>query len=114
LPWKFDADALTDKDWKELAKLVAWKFAFSEVYGVPTGGLKFAEALKPYATDKNYPVLLVDDVLTLGKSMNEFRNNFADKNTIGVVLLSRGLCPNWIWPILSVNEWAQSRATGLG
>lgn len=34
--------------------------------------------------------------------------------TIGIVVFTRGRCPEWVWPIFTVNEWAQSRATGLG
>lgn len=115
LPWKLDLESLGDDDWGSIAKLIAWKFAFRDVYGVPKGGILLAQALRPYR-EPGYPLLIVDDVLTTGKSMEEARALLpasADP-VIGVVVVARGRCPNWVWPILTVNEWAQSRATGLG
>ena len=50
LSWKLDCDSLTDNDWACLAKIVADSIHFKEVYAVPTGGVKFAEALKPRAS----------------------------------------------------------------
>lgn len=122
LPWKINCDDLTDKDWRELAKLIAGKFSFNLVFGVPSGGLKLAKALMPHVAhpltsmDRTYPKLIVDDVLTTGNSMNEWRDKFCYKyeTPVGVVVFARGPCPDWIWPIFSVNEWAQSRGTGLG
>ena len=61
-----------------------------------------------------YLSLIADDVLTTGKSMIKAREDLGDPRAIGVVVVARGECPNWVWPILTVNEWAQSRATGLG
>ncbi len=116
LPWKVDCDALSDDDIAAIAQLIRWKFAFGEVYGVPRGGLRLAAALAPYV-DEGYPTLIVDDVLTTGKSMLRASEEHGDKHgrrTIGVVIFARGKCPDWVWPIFSVNEWAQSRATGLG
>lgn len=114
LPWKFDCDALSDGTIDALAKLICWKFAFSNVHGVPRGGLRLAAALEPHC-EPGYPLLIVDDVLTTGRSMIEARKMLAsDKRPIGVVIAARGKCPDWVWPILTVNEWAQSRATGLG
>lgn len=126
LPWKIDCDFLSDSDWKELAKIVAWKFAFSEVHGVPRGGIKFAQALQSHVEPASgYPTIIVDDVLTTGRSMIEFRDKLLldnpNKPILGIVLFAR--CPkdnaaisvpDWVFPIMTVSEWAQSRATGLG
>ena len=111
LPWKVNADTLSDDDIMGIAQIIRWKFAFSTVIGVPRGGLRLAEALKPY-TEPYYPELIVDDVLTTGKSMEAYR--LAAPTAIGVVVFARAPVPNWVWPIFQVNEWAQSRATGLG
>ena len=115
LPWKLDLESLNREDWDSLAKLISWKFAFRAVYGVPKGGVQLAAALRPYA-EPGYPMLIVDDVLTTGRSMEEARTRLGvmDEPVIGVVVAARGVCPSWVWPILTVNEWAQSRATGLG
>jgi hypothetical protein len=116
LPWKMDCDAFSDDDWAALARLVAWKFAFRSVHGIPRGGCRFAQALERHAEpDSGYPTLIVDDVLTTGRSFIEAKARLGDPpGTIGVVVCARGRSPNWVWSILSVNEWAQSRATGLG
>lgn len=136
LPFKIDCeDGLHDGDWEAIASIIAWKFAFRSVYGIPKGGVKLARALDKYVTP-GYPVLIVDDVLTTGKSMEEARARLGfipaecskdcdtpdcpyihlpiEQPVIGVVVFARGPCPNWVWPLLTVNEWAQSRATGLG
>ena len=128
LPWKVDCDALCERDWEGLAKLVAWKFAFRSVYGIPRGGSQFARALDKHVDlsvdgkGRHYPVLIVDDVLTTGRSFEQARLRLGPaslteegrRDFIGVVVFARGRCPDWVWPIFSVNEWAQSRATGLG
>lgn len=117
LPWKFDADFLSDEDLESIAKILQWKFAFGHVFGVPTGGCRLAAACQKHVTS-GYPVLVVADVLTTGRSMEKFRGEIAQdhpgKPIIGSVIVGRGKCPDWVWPIFSVNEWAQSRATGLG
>lgn len=122
LPWKIECDSFTDEDWESFAKLINWKFAFGSVHGVPTGGDKLESACKHYCTE-GYPPLIVDDVLTTGKSMIEMRDKVRketgwETQTInGVVLFDRKMYttrPLWIWPIFTVNDWSQSRATGLG
>lgn len=116
LPWKLDADALSDATIDGIAKIVRGKFAFSHVEGIPRGGLRLAEALLPFA-EPGYPLLIVDDVLTTGASMEKAFERARERSvavTIGVVIFARGQCPSWVWPVFSVNEWAQSSATGLG
>jgi len=69
LQWKVVCDDFDDKDWQWCASRVAETFYFKEVHGVPTGGNKFAEALLPYCNYEARFTLVVDDVLTTGKSM---------------------------------------------
>lgn len=121
LPWKLNLDNLgcdsgPDSDWNDVANIISWKFAFRSVYGVPRGGTALAGCLEKFAEpETTYPILIVDDVLTTGNSMEAARKklNLNPPDVIGVVVAARGICPNWVWPILTVNEWAQSRATGL-
>lgn len=115
LPWKIDCeDGLADGDWDAIAQLIAWKFAFRSVYGIPKGGTKLAEALDKYC-EPGYPIIIVDDVLTTGRSFVHARAALGNpEDVFGVVVFARGPVPDWVWPILTVNEWAQSRATGLG
>ena len=113
LPWKIDADALSDGSVHAIAQVIRRRFAFSAVIGVPRGGLRLQRLLEPHRQDGPYPTLIVDDVLTTGKSMEEWRTTVAGPS-IGVVIFARGPCPDWVWPIFQVSEWAQSRATVLG
>ena len=95
--FKIDCDALTDEDWEALAEMI-WEKAgnFGKVIGVPTGGLKLAKALDKYATDG--AILIVDDVLTTGRSMEEMKAA-CDGNVIGAVVFARNECPAWIHPL---------------
>ena len=112
LPWKIDCDGLDTRDWECIANIIRWKFAFGRVVGIPRGGLRLQHLLENHV-EFGYPTLIVDDVLTTGRSMEEARKSI-DGPVIGVVVFARGKVDDWIWPIFTVNEWAQSRATGLG
>ncbi len=104
--FKIECDALTSDDWDTIAYLISERIAFYDVVGVPRGGLALAKALKKYK--KIFGVLLiVDDVLTTGTSMEELKDVFSEQykdNIVGVVVFARGKCPNWITPIFSMNE----------
>jgi len=102
LGWKIECDALTNEDWDTIVGLVTARFRFRWVYGVATGGWRFAKLLEPYESGlPSDPVLLVDDVLTTGTSM-EWMNDFTGLKVIGVVLFARGHCPEWITPIFQL------------
>lgn len=107
--FKIECDALTDEDWKTLARLIAQRFLcrFRGVFGIPNGGLKLASELIPYARkDNDLPCLIVDDVLTTGASMEKARADLlkaGEKNIIGVVVFSRDRHPAlWIEPIFQM------------
>lgn len=72
--WKIECDALTTRDWATLAwMLVEWlPLPFSDVIGVPAGGVPFADALRPHAFSEANRLLIVDDVWTSGNSMRSF------------------------------------------
>lgn len=96
--WKIECDALTPEDWAALAKM-AMEFLppFGSVEGVPRGGIAFADALRPYATTG--PLLIAEDVMTTGGSLERFRNN---RNATGVTVFARGRRdnhPEWVYPI---------------
>ena len=109
---KIDCDALTNSDWDTLAALVAKRFPFfKNVVGIPTGGERFAEALKPYITTpmKAGIILLVDDVLTTGASMEEMREKLGSRGIIGVVAFARKRPASWIYPIFQLGRtWETS------
>jgi hypoxanthine phosphoribosyltransferase len=108
LPWKLECDDLSDNDIRAFAAIIATKFSFREVYGIPRGGLRLANALQRYTVShKNYPLLIVDDVLTTGLSMEEAKKELGKigSNANGVVLFSRtNVIPSWIFPIFILSS----------
>jgi len=100
--FKIDCDALADDDWGALATMVSERFDFSVVHGIPRGGEKFAKALQEYMNPHSAFVLIVDDVLTTGRSMEEARGKYGVELCKGVVVFARGLCPNWICPLFQM------------
>jgi hypothetical protein len=100
LDWKIECDNLTTADWMTLAKVAADMLPpFGAVEGVPSGGLALADALRTHATEG--PLLIVDDVLTTGGSMEHHR---AGRDAIGIVAFARGPLPPWVKAIFSVNQ----------
>lgn len=105
--YKIDCDALTDKDIESLAFVISQQqIYFSSVFGIPTGGLRLANALQQFAEPNrlNLPILIVDDVYTTGNSMREFKakikREYPDIPVIGIVVFDRSkkgtYVPNWI------------------
>ena len=104
LEFKIEADALSDRTIETIAKIIKRKKLFSEVYGIPTGGERLAKALEKYAHPEG-GLLIVDDVLTTGDSMEKAKHKFGRLNTAGAVIIARGPCPDWIEPVLSLNSY---------
>ncbi len=105
--WKIDCESLTVSDLHALA-FMAFQLLprrFGGVLGIPQGGLMFAEAMRPYQALPG-PWLIVDDVLTTGRSMEEARKTLDEANgpTMGLVIFARGPCPSWITPIFWMTE----------
>lgn len=96
--WKIECDALSDKDIDTIAFMLSEKLPpFGSILGVPRGGLKLATAMEPYITKG--PLLIVDDVLTTGNSMERTRK---EADAIGAVIFARNICPKWIIPLLTL------------
>lgn len=104
--FKIDCDALSDEDIECLAHLISKKFSFYRVEAVPTGGNRLAKALEKYANRFCQEILIVDDVLTTGNSMERIKKekaSYAHHTRVkGVVVFARGECPNWIYPIFQM------------
>lgn len=111
LKWKIECDALTADALECLAKMIADRVKFDNVYGVPRGGIELQTRLEKYTHIREFhdTALIVDDVLTTGKSMEDMRAKVQKSasgysNIIGVVIFARGKCPEWITPIFQLNE----------
>ena len=85
LAWKIECDALTDDDWETLAFLISQRCTFGTVYGIPRGGVKLAKSLEKYCDPVIKTRLVVDDVYTTGKSMNDVMK----PGDIGYVVFAR-------------------------
>lgn len=95
--WKIDCDALTPDDWEALAFMAVEILPpFSKVEGVPSGGLAFADVLESHVTPSATTLLIAEDVVTTGESMERIRKG---RDAIGVAVFSRATCPNWVTPI---------------
>ena len=116
--WKIDCDALTDADYETLAWIVAKerkiKFGLVTHVGakVNYGGklansYKFKCGLRQYETRAlQDSILIVDDVLTTGYSINEekrlCKHIYGNCKIKGVVIFARGKCPSWVRPIFQM------------
>ena len=106
-----DCESLTNEDLASVAGLVATTYSFREVIGIPNGGLKFADALRPYCKSESQIVLIVDDVLTTGVSMREFRqkligNGMYWRNIRGLALFVRDESSRPLWVQGVFTLWA--------
>ena len=74
LTWKIEMDALSDAEWWTIKKMIMEITPpFKEVVGIPRGGVKLASLLDEHTTgEKTDPILIVDDVLTTGASIENF------------------------------------------
>lgn len=106
--WKIECDSLSCEDWDTLAIMASEILPpFGKVIGVPTGGIRFANALKFYADPESLILLIADDVLTTGNSMRKLKEEMILKNRyeniLGIVAFSRGDCPYWISPVFQLS-----------
>jgi hypoxanthine phosphoribosyltransferase len=103
LTWKIECDDLTDSDIETFAYIISKSVTFGKVVGIPRGGLRLAKALEKYTSAGCQDILIVDDVLTTGNSMEKMAESLykeTGRDSFGVVIFSRtDVYPNWIHPI---------------
>jgi len=106
LDWKIECDALTDEDWKCIALASAPRLGhFNSVLGVPRGGERLANALRPHRVQNVNTCLIVDDVWTTGKSMLEFAARIEANPNLwrGFVAFARGGLPRNVMCFASIS-----------
>jgi len=105
LPGKIECDALTETEIRWFAdRIVELRpdTAYSEVIGVPRGGLRIADAVRAIAKiDRRGPVLIVDDVFTTGSSVETMAKKAGV--AMGAVLFAWGECPPWVEPVFQMS-----------
>lgn len=100
LNWDIDCNALTGKDISALATIIGEIFTFTRVIGVKPTGIKFAKELEKHCR-RIGSTLIADSVFIDGAVMEEIRKSI-EGPVIGVVIFARRPCPNWIFPIFTV------------
>ena len=103
LNWKIECDVLSDSEWITISKMIMELTPpFKEALGIQRGGIKLATLLNEYATgNEKDPICIVDDVLTTGKSMEEFLSSYSRNRdipfmAIGWVVFARVRTPEWV------------------
>ena len=100
LSWKIEMDALEDEEWVTISQMILeLSEPFREAIGIPRGGTRLGKLLNQHGTgEKDNPILIVDDVLTTGGSMEDFKRMREFRNPtkyIGWVVFARGYPPSW-------------------
>lgn len=116
--YKIECDALTDKDIETLAFIIASKAkeitredrtGIRDVYGVPRGGYRLADEIRKNHIDRFGTIrVIVDDVLTTGRSMEKAKADLGWNDAFGVVIFARHDCPDWIKPIFTM-KWFNTK-----
>lgn len=109
--YKIECNALKKRDWECLAFMAQQLLPpFKKAVAVPNGGFPFARQLDQYADPKANLVLICDDVLTTGDSMESMKKvlqnsrHFEESQEfIGVVAFARGACADWVTPLFTLN-----------
>ena len=101
LTWKIEMDALSHGEWECIAQMIMELTSpFKEAIGIPRGGNILGKLMNKHGTGKReYPICIVDDVLTTAGSMNEFRTKRHWRNPskyIGWVVFARSKPPDWV------------------
>ena len=111
LNWKIECDTLAQEDIDCLADLISMTHSYKNVDHPPTKSANLINLVSKLALrtspDGDYDYLIVDDILTTGKSMNEIYEHLHighSKKTKGVVIFARSECPHWITPIFQLNK----------
>ncbi len=102
--FKLVADRFIEENLEGLVYLVRKKMMipYSTVEGIPTGGTRLATALLRKSASYVDPHLIVDDVLTTGRSMERAKSQYIQTPVVGLVVFARGPCPSWIKAVFTL------------
>jgi len=109
LPFKINCDALSREDIKCIARIIASKTSFGIVEGIPGGGCRLAAELEPYARpDAPFNILIVDDVLTTGASMEQRKAMMPPQvhpdDVVGWAIFARTEPPEWVNAVFKLGD----------
>ena len=109
LPFKINCDLLAQEDINCIAEYIASKCEFGVALGIVRGGIRLAEALEPYAVqDAPFNILIVDDVLTTGQSMEQSKAKLPPQihwdDVIGWVIFAITEPAPWIKYVFKTSE----------
>lgn len=101
LRWKIECDDLDDAAWDVIAEQAYDVLThgglrrYGQVEGVPRGGLRLADVLRKRVSPTSDRLVIVDDVLTTGASMEAQRRG---RDASGLVVFDRSgmRLPEWI------------------
>jgi len=109
--YKIECDALTQDDWEGIAAAIMEEkllLPFSGVSGVPRGGVPLANAMMQYVTPLADTLLICEDIVTTGGSMERWHAKLAADQAVkfrwvaGVCFIARGNTPIWVTPLLKL------------
>ena len=111
LSWKIEMDALSENEWFTIARMILEiSPPFHSAIGIPRGGVLLGELLNKYGTgNEEDPFCIVDDVLTTGKSMIDYREEMNIERwqkscALGWVVFARVKPPKWIKALFQMNS----------
>ena len=111
LSWKIEMDALSENEWFTIARMILEiSPPFHSAIGIPRGGVLLGELLNKHGTGKEEdPFCIVDDVLTTGKSMIDYREEMNIERwqkscALGWVVFARVKPPKWIKALVQMNS----------
>ena len=101
LKWKIECDVISDPEWVTISQMIMEiSPPFKEAIGIPRGGVKLGDLLNVHGTGKRTdPICIVDDVITTGESMNDFKRTKHWREPteyIGWVVFARTTPPDWV------------------